>query len=569
MENLSLVIDIAVALAAATAMGVAAVYLRQPIILGYLVAGILIGPYALGLVSDVAQVNTIAEIGVILLLFAVGVEFSFSRLSSIRNVALFGGLLQIAITAAFGALIGRLLGWSFSASIFFGFLIALSSTMVVLKLLSERGDLDTIYGRIILGILIVQDISLVPLIVILPALARPIGSVLPELGFAIFKAVVFLLVMFYGGTRLIPWIMAKVAATNSRELFLLVTVTIALGAAFATSVAGLSIALGAFVAGLIISESDFRHQIVGEIVPLRDIFSVLFFTSIGMLVQPLFIMNNAVLIIGVVLLVIVGKTIITSLIPIAFGYVGRVGPFVGLSLFQVGEFSFVLAATGVAVGVLDGFQYGLFLATAVLTILATPAGLHFAPRLAILYDRLPFPFTGLAGRVGVAAGDIEELSGHAVICGLGDTGRSIGRTLGRRGFRYLVIDINPRVVESFRLRGVPAIYGDAANPHILKQARLERAKVMVVTMPDPIATARAVQIARSMNERLDIVVETTVQKEIETLRHLGAREVVYAEFEAGLELMRHTLIRFGLTSYEAQSIVQRQRAEGGEVPWEE
>lgn len=375
--------------------------------------------------------------------------------------------------------------------------------------------------------------------------------------------------MYFGGTRVLPWIMGKVAATNSRELFLLVTVTVALGTAFATSLAGLSLALGAFVAGLIISESDFRHQIVGEIIPLRDIFSVLFFTSIGMLVQPLFIAHNVVLIVAVVASVIVGKSVIASLVPVVFGYVGRVAAFVGLSLFQVGELSFVLAAAGVASGVLNDLQYELFLATAVLTILATPAGLHFAPRLAVLFDRLPLPFAGFGGRVGLVTSDIEGLSGHAVICGFGNTGRRIGAALSKRGFRYLVIDINAHVVDFCKQRSIPAIYGDAANEHVLAQAQLKRAKVVVVAIPDPMATARVVEIARRMNERLDIVVKTVVHREIDTLRGLGAREVVYADFEAGLELLRHTLIRFGLTSYEAQSIVQRQRDGGGEVPLEE
>lgn len=570
MEQFGLLIDLGIALAAASVAGIAIAYLRQPVVLGYLIAGILIGPHALKLISSPAQVNTIAEIGVILLLFGVGIEFSLSSLKPIRNVAIYGGLLQILITTAFGTVLGLFFGWTLSASIFFGALVALSSTMVVLKLLAERGELDSTWGRIILGILIMQDLSIVPLIVILPSLAQPIGTILPQLGLAILKAGVFLLVMIFAGTKILPMIVARVAVFRSRELFLLAIVTIALTTAFATYWAGLSLALGAFIAGLVISESDFRHQVIGDISPLRDLFSALFFASIGMLVQPLFIWQNLGFVVLVVALVVGGKTIIASAVPLMFGYVGRVVPYVGLALFQMGEFSFVLAQAGVDSGVLNEFQYLLFLAVAVTTIILTPFGMRLAPLAARAIERSPVRIDGFSRQVGLSLEDpsLEDISGHAVICGMGHTGRTVAESLTRRGFKYIVIDLDPHVIDFYKSRGVPAIYGDACNTHVLDRARLDRARTMIISVPDPLAASSAVERAHQINRRLDIVVKASRPSDIQQLKDLGARTVIISDYEAGLEMLRHTLLRFGLNSFEAQSMVQHLRAES-QQPGEE
>jgi len=352
MEGLGFGLDLIIVLAAAIVGGILARRLRLPIILGYLVAGITIGPYSLGLVQHLETVNAIANIGVILLLFTLGLEFSLEEIRQVGKVAILGGIAQILLTAAVGLALGKLFGWELIEAVFFGFLIALSSTMIVLKTLMERGELDSGHGRVMIGILLVQDLSLIPLMIILPAAGEVSGELWLSLGIAAIKAILFIGVMLALGIWVLPWLLGRVARERSRELFLLAVVTLCLAAAFGAYFLGISAAVGAFIAGLLISQSVFARQAMADVVPLRDAFGALFFVSLGMLADPHFVVENLPVIAIVVAVIIVTKFIICACIPWFFGYSSKTMLFVGLGLIQIGEFSFVLAGMGMESGII-------------------------------------------------------------------------------------------------------------------------------------------------------------------------------------------------------------------------
>lgn len=564
MEELGVLTDLIIILIAALIVGMIARRLKLPVILGYLVGGIAVGPYGLSLVDDIGRIETLATIGVVLLLFTLGIEFSLKTLRQMGKVAILGGMAQILATVALGLVVGLLLRWPLMEAIFFGFLIALSSTMIVLKILMERGELNTAHGRIMIGILLVQDLAVVPMMVILPAIGQGGAGLLPALGIAALKAVLFLGAMVVLGFWGLPWVMRRVAGVRSRELFLLTVFGLGIGVAFVTYYFGLSVALGAFVAGLLISESEYAHQALADIVPLRDIFATLFFASLGMLLNPTFLIDNVGMVSAVVIAIIGGKFIIGFFIPRLFGYSPKTMLFVGAGLFQIGEFSFVLAAAALSMGVISNDLYDLTLTSAVITILLTPFALYLA---SAFYYRLgqresiakllaSRPDPSLLTRSG------PELSNHVVICGHGRVGQGLAEVLKRRNFSYLVIDSDPRVIDSLRPQQVPCIYGDASNPEILSRAGLPRAKVLVITFPDPIAAELTVRNALKINPKLNVVARVHLDSEAEKLRSLGVAQLVRPEFEAGLEIVRHTLHRYGLSSPEIQFIVNTLREEG-------
>jgi len=534
--------------------------LRLPVILGYLVGGIVVGPYGASLIKETSQIETLAQIGVALLLFTLGMEFSLKSLRKMGKVALLGGSGQIILTMLLGFVIGILLGWQIKEAVFFGFLIALSSTMIVLKLLIDRGELDTPHGRVMIGILLLQDLAVVPMMALVPAFGEP------GLGWAVGKAaiitVVFLGAMFVIGLWILPWVMKRVAAVRSRELFLLSIVGFCLAIAFATEYYGISLALGAFVAGVLISESEYAYEAIAEIRPLRDIFATLFFVSLGMLIDLRFLLDNIGSVIAVVAAIIVGKFAISSLVPLIFRYTTKTILFTGAGLFQIGEFSFVLAAIALGAGVIPKDVYDLTLSCAVITILLTPLSMSVA---SLLYRKM---IQGdrfakiLANRTDPDFGRELQLSGHVVICGFGRVGRNLGKVLERRNFSYLAIDSDPNVIEELCSKGKPCIYGDASNPEILSRAVLNKAKVLVVAFHEPIGTEMAVRNALKINPRLDIVARVHSNDERKALSGVGVKEMVQPEFETSLEIVRHTLHRFGLTGTEIQYIITGLREEG-------
>jgi CPA2 family monovalent cation:H+ antiporter-2 len=563
MTELSLLEDMAIVLAAALGGGMIAHRLKLPVIVGYLLVGIAIGPYGLHLIHNVADVETLATIGVVLLMFTLGMEFSLKTLRQIGRVATLGGTAQIIATTGLGFGLGWLLHWPVKESLLFGLFISMSSTIIVLKTLIERGELGSPHGRVMAGILLVQDLSVVIVMLILPSLGGDGGVFTRAWGWDFLRALSFLAMIFVLGLWVLPWFMRRVTERRSRELFVLTVVCLVFGAAFGAYYVGLSVALGAFLAGLLVSEAEYAHQARADIGPLRDIFAILFFVSLGMLADPHFIVANPAEVGGVVAAIVVGKFIIVSVIVWAFGYSGKTTLFAGSGLFQIGEFSFVMAAVALDMGIISNHLYSLTLAAAGITMLLTPFGMGLVSG---LYHRLIQ--VRVVSRLFASHTDSgfsdesKRLSGHVVVCGYGQVARNLGKVLERRNFPYLVIDIDPRNLDPLRARGIPCIYGDAANPEILARAGLDKARVAVITFPDPIATRLAVANARRINPRLDVVARVHRDEDIESLRGLGVAEMVRPELEAGLEVIRHTLHRFGLTTQEIQYIVNALRQEG-------
>ncbi|MCL5959325.1 MAG: cation:proton antiporter [Chloroflexi bacterium] len=556
-------LDLAIALAVALIAGGIAFRLRQPVIMGYLVAGIVVGPHALGLIGDEAQVRSLAEIGVAFLMFALGVEFSFARLAQVRSVAIIGGIAQIVLTVLAGAVVGLAIGLDSTQSIFFGSLISLSSTTVVVKILSDRAELDTLHGKIMTGILIVQDLSVVPMMVILPALAAPeTGALLLGLATAMAKAALVLAAILILGTYLFPRLLFRVAATHSRELFILTVISLVLATAIGAAALGLSVAFGAFIAGLVISESYFSHEILDELRPLRDVFATLFFVSIGMLARPQFIVENLSIIAVVVAAILIIKSIVCTAVTKAFPYSGRIAILVGLGLVQIGEFSFVVAQQAFSQGVLSEYVYELILAGALITIVLTPAVMNLDPGLVALLERFPTLSSHFLYRGQEEGERVQpELTQHVVICGYGRVGQVLARVLRNRKFKYFVIEYDPYIIEELRHEGIPCAYGDASHRKVLAQSNLPKAKLLAATVPDPNTAKLITRNALEINPRLDVIVRAHQTQEMALLRAAGATEIVQPEFEASLEIVRHTLHRFGVSGLEIQSLLSHLREE--------
>ncbi|MGE5619619.1 MAG: cation:proton antiporter [Sphingomonadaceae bacterium] len=562
MGDLGIVIDLVIAVSAALVGGAVAHRLGQPVVVGYLLAGVAIGPNTPGPVGNVHNVQLMAELGVAFLMFALGAEFSPTDLVEMRGVATGGGLLQIVATVLLGLAISPLLDLSLVQGLFLGSVIALSSTMAALKILMGRGELESLHGRVILGILIVQDLSVVPMMVILPALAGPVDGLVPSLLVAALKTAAILLGAQYLGTRIAPRALARVAATGSRELFLLAVMTLALGTALATYSLGLSLAFGAFMAGLVVSESEYSHQALAEVIPLRDIFSSVFFVSVGMLIDPLFVASNVSGVLLIVAAVVVGKAVIATLVPLLFQYPGREALFTGLCLAQIGEFSFVLAHLGEQKGIIDSHLSGLILASALVSILLNPLLVHEGRNLHALLRRIPLigrPFTDrFEGPVGVETQDLRD---HVVICGGGRVGLEMVHAMKMRGEPHLVVELDTHVISQLRRQGVAYVWGDAANDRVLEEAGVHRARLMAVTLPDAASVELAVRHLRRMNPTAPIVARVHGSERVDAVLAAGANEVVCPEFEAGLEFVRHAMARFGVPEDEIGEVVKQHRVE--------
>lgn len=557
MGELNVLADMGIALAAALVGGVIARRLRLPIIVGYLLAGVAIGPHGLNVVRDAQDIETLATIGVVLLLFTLGIEFSLRGLKQVRKVAILGGGIQIVATVGLGILVGWLFNWPLLQSVLFGYLIAQSSTIVILKTLMGRGELGTTHARVSLSMSLVQDLSTVPIMVILPALAEG-TSFNWELAWVILKAAGFLAAVVILGLWLVPWLMRKVAVGHSydREIFLLTVVCLCFGAGFGAYYVGISIAVGAFLAGLLVRESEYGFQAAADIRPLRDIFATLFFVSLGMLANISFLSENAREVGIVIAVLALGKFAISAFAPWLFGYSVKTSLLTGSGLFQVGEFSFIVAALAMGIGVLSDEVYSMTLIASVVTMLLCPFAVNLnSSAYYWLIQKKPLARLFTARLDPGAPQGKKPLSNHVVICGYGRVARNLGHVLERRNIAYLVIDIDPGRLDPLRDRGIPCIYGDAASPEILAQAVLDRARVLVISFPDPVAARLVVENARRINPRLDIVARVHSGADVEVLREKGVSEMVRPELEAGLEIIRHTLHRFGLTTQEIQYIV--------------
>ena len=539
--------DIILLVVVAFGCGLVLQRLGQPVILGYIAAGIILGPHTGGVtVSNVHDIERLAEIGVALLLFALGLEFSLKDLKPVKKIALIGTPIQMLLTMALGFGIGQLTGWGWRDSLWLGACISLSSTMVILKTLMNQGWLGTLSSKVMIGMLIVQDLAVVPLMIILPQLNNPSVG-LPTLGFAALKAAVFIAGMLLLGTKLLPRLLAHIARLGSRELFLLAIAAIGLGVGYATHMVGLSFAFGAFVAGMVLSESDFGHQALSDIIPLRDLFGLLFFASVGMLLDPAFLMDHVVEVVVLVTAVSFGKGIIFATLSKLFRY-GNVIPLaVGLGLFQVGEFSFVLATVGVSTGSIGHELYSLILTTAILTMILTPPLSSQTARLYALRKRLykhepletlNIPETGLRQ--------------HVVIVGGGCVGSRIASVFKGFGLPLVVIELDHRRVESIQADGIPVIYGDATHETVLAAAEVQTARLLVVTPPDVVTARPVITNAKRMNGELNVVARTSDPSFLPIFRELGVKAVVLPEFETSLEMTRKSLLHFPIPITEIQ-----------------
>jgi CPA2 family monovalent cation:H+ antiporter-2 len=526
--------------------------LRQPLILGYLLAGVILGPYTGGLtVTEIHDIELLAEIGVALLLFALGLEFSLKDLKPVKYIALLGTPLQIILTIGLGFAIGRLIGWEWRTSLWFGALISLSSTMVILKTLMNQGWLGTLSSKVMIGMLIVQDLAVVPMMIILPQLNdRATG--LAALGVAAGKAALFLATMFVLGNRLLPILLRHIARLGSRELFLLAITAIGLGVGYLTYLAGLSFAFGAFIAGMVLSESDYGHQALSDIIPLRDLFGLLFFASVGMLLDPLFLLDNLGQVLLLVLLVGVGKGVIFAGLARTFGY-GNVVPLaVGLGLFQIGEFSFVLARVGVSTKSIGTEFYSLVLTAAVLTMALTPLVSGLTGRLYALKKRW-FRHESLES-INFPE---EALHDHVVIAGGGRVGFQVAAVLHRLGTSFVLVELDQHRIEEARAAGYPAIYGDGSHEVVQEALAMDRAALLVVTTPGVVVAQEIIRQARRVNDRIRVVARLADPAFFDGFRELGVSDLVYPEFEAGVEITRQALLHLHIPAPE----IDRQTAE--------
>jgi len=558
MHQMDPVASIAILLAAALIGGMIAHRLRQPIILGYLVIGIAVGPHALGLVEDLEIIRAAATMGVALLMFTLGLEISISQLREVGKVGVWGGISQILVTFALGLVVGlTLFQWPLPQAVLFGLIISLSSTAVCLKLLMERAELTSVQGRIMLSILILQDIAVVLMMVVVPIMSGEVKSLPLELAMAVGKAALFIGLAIVLGRWILPWLLGNIGGVRARELFLLNVLVLGLGAAISTQLFGLSLVFGAFLVGLVLRETRFVHQALAEITPLRDVFATLFFVSLGMLLNPEFLINNWALVLSVVAVIILIKFLVIFSVVKFFGYSVRIALFTGAGLFQIGEFGFILAQSGMDTGIVTVQFYSLIVSAAIITMLLTPFSMGLFSR---VYPRLALR----AASTSKAAAETSpspapaqsEPPRRVVIAGYGRVGQNIAQGLQDAGIPYLIIDIDPGRVSEARTSSRPRIYGDATNMHVLSRAGLGRARALVITYPDPMAVVTTAKLALTINPRLNILGRVHRKKESEELRRLGITELVSPEYEASFRFIKRLLNIMNLDSKERRRILK-------------
>jgi len=548
--------DIIIIIVAAFSCGLLVQRLGQPLILGYIAAGIILGPHTGGLkISSIHEIEFLAEIGVALLLFALGLEFSLKDLKPVKKIAVLGTPIQIVLTLGLGIGIGHLMEWNWKASLWLGALISLSSTMVILKTLMNQGWLGTLSSKVMIGMLIVQDLAVVPMMIILPQLNNPAVG-LPALGFAALKAGAFITGMILLGTKLLPRLMAHIAKFGSRELFLLAITAIGLGVGYLTYMVGLSFAFGAFVAGMVLSESDYGHQALSDIIPLRDLFGLLFFTSVGMLFDPAFLLNNMRQVIILVLAVGIGKGLIFAFISRVFKYRNVIPLAVGLGLFQIGEFSFVLARVGLSTDSIGSDLYSLILTAAILTMVLTPLVSGQTARIYALKKRW-FRHEVLESSNIPDTGFTD----HIVIAGGGRVGSQIAQVLKRLNIQFVIIELDHRRFEQAKVAKMAVVYGDAGQEIVLEAAGIKEAALLILTLPGLVEARSVIVHSKRLNNALEIIARTSGPDSFELLRDLGVSEVVIPEFEAGLEMTRQSLLHFRVPPTEVHRYTDTLRQE--------
>lgn len=559
-HNLSLITTIAAGFGLALILGFIAAKLRLPALVGYLLAGICIGPSTPGFVADIEIASQLSEIGVMLLMFGVGLHFSLQDLMSVKKIAVPGAVVQMSVATILGMLMAMSWGWSIGAGLIFGLSLSCASTVVLLKALESRGILESMNGRIAVGWLVVEDLATVVVLVLMPPLAGVLGGHMLEgsadvslwwaIGKTLLSVTAFIVIMLFAGRRVLPWLMWQVARTGSRELFTLSVVAAAVSIAFgAAELFGVSFALGAFFAGMVMRESEFSHRAAEESLPLRDAFSVLFFVAVGMLFDPQVLLDEPLHVLGVVAIIVVGKALAAMILVLAFKYPLNTALTVAASLAQIGEFSFILASMGMAVGLLPAEGQSLILAGALISIALNPVAFAaVAPIRSMVLKR-----SAMARRFENREDPLAELpttterkylSGQVVLVGFGRVGNRIANALDERGIPYVVAEQNRELVESLRKRGMAAVSGDAADPAVLIQAHIANAAMLVIATPDAINVRQMAEAARMLNPNIEIVLRTHSDEESQLLNKDNIGTVFYGEEELAKGMMNHVLERF-------------------------
>ncbi len=557
-----LITTIAAALGLALILGLVAVRLNLPALVGYLIAGVIIGPATPGFVADLELSRQLAEIGVMLLMFGVGLHFSLGDLLAVRRIALPGAIVQIATATALGVAVASAWGWGLGAGVVFGLALSVASTVVLLRALENRGALESINGRIAVGWLVVEDLAMVLALVLLPPLAGWLAGVEPSaaegpgrqallatLALTLGKVSVFVVLIFVVGGRVVPWLLWQVARTGSRELFTLCVIAAAVVIAYgAAAIFGVSFALGAFFAGVVLRESSLSHRAAHESLPLRDAFAVLFFVSVGMLFDPAMLLQEPVRLLVVIAIIILGKTVTAFLLVLAFGYPLNTALTVSASLAQIGEFSFILASLGISLNLLSVEGQNLILAGSLISIALNPllfsaiqpvqAWIRSRSGLARAMERPDDPLAQLPATV-----DQNRLTGHILLVGYGRVGRRIAEALTQRGLPIVVVEQNREIVERLRQHGIPAVSGDGSDPAVLIQAHVARARMLVIAIPDTFLARKMIGIARALQPDVETVIRAHSDEEAALLRQERAGQVFMGEHELALGMSRHVLER--------------------------
>jgi CPA2 family monovalent cation:H+ antiporter-2 len=540
--------------------------LRVAATVGFLVTGVLVGPQGLGLIGSGKEVELLTEIGVVLLLFTIGLEFSLGGLLRIKRYVFLGGALQVVLTIVASFLILRYMGLAANQAVFMGFLFSLSSTAIVLRILQERAEVDSPHGQLSLAILIFQDIVVIPMMIVTPYLAGVAEEAQGSFLGLILKGVGLIGFAFAAAKWLVPAVLYQIARTRSRELFSLTVLVICFAVAFLTHSLGLSLALGAFLAGLIISETEFTWETLGNIIPFRHVFTSLFFVSIGMLLDVEFLIDRPGTVVMVALSVMALKLILASLVVSLLGFPLRTSIICGLSLCQVGEFSFVLFLTGAGIGLLEKDLYQLFLDVSVLTMAATPFAIALAPKIADAIEKLPFPAKLRRGFTKAISSDKKKLQrilrDHLIIVGFGLNGKNVARVAKVAGIPYLVIEMNPQTVRVESAKGELITYGDASQEAVLEEVGIKKARVVVVVISDPLATRKIAAAVRKENPNVFLIVRTRFVTEMESLYALGANQVIPEEFETSIEIFSRVLDRYLVPRNEIERLIAEARAGG-------
>jgi len=568
MHQLELLVNIALALGYALLGGLVARRLRLPTVVGYLIAGVALGPFTPGITGDVQAIQQLAELGVILLMFGIGLHFSLRDLWRVRDIAIPGAVLQMALTTAIGYWLALRWGWSPHAALVLGVAISVASTVVLLRGLMDIGALDTPHGRVAIGWLVLEDLATVVILVLLPAVISPRAAAASYgAALAVAKALFFVALMQFIGKRIIPAVLSAIADTQSRELFVLVALMAALGTALTSAaVFGVSLALGAFVAGVVVSESPFSHQVSADLLPFREAFAVLFFVSVGMLVNPAYLMENWRQVAAISALIVFGKSMLAALIGFAFPYPARTALIVGAGLSQIGEFSFIVGQAGLTLGVLDATQYSLILAGAIVSITLNPWMFRLIDPIERLLKRRPRLWARLNHHAPEVTRPADTLTGHVVIVGCGRVGRHIAEALGHIGVPRLVVEADVNRTRRLRQLGIPVIFGDAANSEILDHTALERARALVVTVPDDTAAMMIVGPVRRRAPSLRVITRASTWEGGRRLKEAGATDVVRPELEGGVEIVRRTLLGLEFPAHDVQRYTDAVRREGLDAP---